>query len=537
MKYEYVTTQTDISQYDYLDELSYGETVKAKYVKSKIAIDVGNPYIEALPKLLSRPSIQEQYTKRIYWSSLEERKDMSNEDKILEILQLRDIRFPLPFHYRLEEYFMMALVASYRNRHIVFKNDLYAIKNDKKMELSLKIMAKTGSATNGGISLLGLAGCGKSSAINIMLSRYPQIIEHTSNKFMRFVQIVYIVVTCPTNSNFSALYEQIGISIDQLFGNSEPVYSNLIRKRRTIGEKTNFICELINKFGIGAIVFDEIQLLDFTGQKEATFESLLTIANITKVAMLFVGTEEAHNKMFLKMRNARRAGIIITADQYCDDIKYFSSIATNLLQYQYFDEPLEATPEILQKLYEVSGGIINELINIYIQMQIDYLYKNNKPKIDENYIQRIADKHFPNMQKLLKNASNLSVYKQIQDAIKDNNRINIILDDNYDHDSKIMTENLSIDNGNKIIRQNSITNVKNMCENNGLTYDQNKIEKAVDRIFKMKKSSKMSEEQISSEAYDYLKNEKTYKKRKTKAINHDNLLSQLQEYQITKNNI
>lgn len=103
-------------------------------------------------------------------------------------------------------------------------------------------------------------------------------------------QITYIVVACVPNSNFSALYRQIGEAIDWALGNAEPIYEKMIMKCRTVADKQLKVCELIEKFSIGTIVLDEIQLIDFTANKENTYEGLLSIVNKTKVALSVVGT-------------------------------------------------------------------------------------------------------------------------------------------------------------------------------------------------------------------------------------------------------
>ena len=47
-KYNYVTCEEVVSQYDDYD-LKEQRIVPARYVEAKLAIDTGNPYIEALP--------------------------------------------------------------------------------------------------------------------------------------------------------------------------------------------------------------------------------------------------------------------------------------------------------------------------------------------------------------------------------------------------------------------------------------------------------------------------------------------------------
>ena len=94
-------------------------------------------------------------------------------------------------------------------------------------------------------------------------------------------------------------------------------------------------------FAIGCIIFDEIQLLDFSGQKESTYESLLTVVNKTKVAIMAVGTEDAYSKMFPNLRMSRRTGAFIEANAYCENKQYFATIVSNLMKFQWMDEKIQ----------------------------------------------------------------------------------------------------------------------------------------------------------------------------------------------------
>ena len=324
MKYEYVV-RNNSSQYtkeDYIAE----NTVKAKYVRSMISMDQGNPFIEALPRPReSKEEIFSAYNKGIVMSPREVLESMPKYYKISEINLLRKLRFPLPFHKELEEQTYISLVNSYRNRY--YKK---AEKDDEN-----KLMGSEGAATNAGFSLLGYSGCGKSSAIEILFSNYPQVIVHNNDTLNKFTQIVYLVVSCVANSNFSALYDSIGAAIDNALGISNEIYRKYIAAGRSLGQKAERIKRLIERFGIGIIIFDEIQLIDFSSTRENSFEGLMTLANQTKVAIAAVGTEDAYDKMFNgKLRTARRLGTTIIGHQYCSSKEYFRFLVKQLFNYQ-----------------------------------------------------------------------------------------------------------------------------------------------------------------------------------------------------------
>ena len=306
------------------EEILSEKPVNAVYRKPLLAIDEGNPYIEALPAARSEEEMFSAYNVGIPGFRSVEQQKLSLAEKYEAVGMLRQVRFLLPFHFELESLFSMALKTSYRNRRqrMLPKGAEITVADETDSTHSV-LVGNSAAAANAGLTLLGYSGCGKSAALEILLSHYPQVIYHQSEEMERFVQIVYIVVVCPANSNFKSLYVSAGAAIDRALGNSVPVYETMIARCKTIGEKANKLCDLIARFGIGAIIFDEIQLLDFRANKESTFESLLEIVNKTKVALVAVGTEDAYQKMFPNLRTSRRTGILIPANSYCKDKGFF----------------------------------------------------------------------------------------------------------------------------------------------------------------------------------------------------------------------
>lgn len=47
---------------------------------------------------------------------------------------------------------------------------------------------------------------------------------------------------------------------------------------------------------------------------------------------------------------------------------------------------------MVETLYTLSCGIIDQLIGIYMYMTIDYLKAEKKPVVDKEYIKKIVDK-------------------------------------------------------------------------------------------------------------------------------------------------
>lgn len=532
MKYQYEALEPGARQYDDYD-LNESNRVTARYIKSCYPGDNGNPYIEALPLPREGKEVFSAYTRELSNYDPDAIPKMTCLQKQIAAMSLRDLRVVLPFHPILEQDFYLMILQSYRNRKARRFNgsELNIVQDDCEIGTEILLQGNSAAAANAGCVMLGYSGCGKSSSLEILLSNYPQVIEHQTEEIPRFTQIVYLVVVCPANSNFSALYASIGTAIDTALGNSKPIYCQMINKCKTLGDKAAKVCELISLFGIGCIIFDEIQLIDFKSTKENSFESLLTIVNKTKVGLFAVGTEDAYEKMFPNIRTSRRTGSLIQASQYCSNKKFFSNVVAFLMKYQWFDQRIQPTEEIVDALYHATKGIVDQLIAVYMYMQIDYLRASKKPVIDGGYVAKVAKKHFPGMQRLL---------SEIEDPESEAKRIALIRESQARFEAELrqaqMEDNMrSIEEMNGSIeharqscnRNNIIRDIQRTISVTGEVYNLDKIENAVDCVMRRNQNAASSEQELAGKAYVLLK-KRTSDKRPKQSSKSNRELSTIQ---------
>lgn len=408
--YEYTPVEVNGNQYEVDDLTKKG--VEAKYVKCDS--DKGNIYIEALPKPRMGETLRINCVKPLYeYTSREEEIKKPLIEQIMMITKLREVRFQLPVNKELETECYLALIKSYRKRSPFYDKDVllnYEAHNTT-LKTNMVISSEAAEAANEGFSLVGYSGCGKSSALKTLFSNYPQYISHKGVGVVRYPQIVYLVVQCPPHSNFRGLYKNIGVAIDKALGNLIPVYADHLDagKAGNLSLYKDRVRTLIEQFGIGIIVFDEIQHLNFSPGVENSFETLLELINETNVAFAVVGTEEAKEKLFNStLRQVRRTGTEIHADRYCVEIEMFRYFVKELFKYQWFDKDESLDEENMKAmtlaLYECTGGIIDQLIGLYMYMNIDYVRspKGRKPTVNAEYIYKVSEKHYKGMRELLK---------------------------------------------------------------------------------------------------------------------------------------
>ncbi len=510
MKFDYEYTEIEGYDSQYKNEdFEFGVPVEAIYVKSKVSTDRGNPFIEALPFPRVEGDVVCAYEKGLPDYDLDEAKTLPKTEKLLQLEELKKLRFVLPFHEELEMRFYNALRVSYRMREFVFSRNNGLQRNTKNEDVvqAGRVIGNPADAANAGFSLIGYSGCGKSTAIHTLLSRYPQVIVHKVGDGY-FTQIVYLVVNCVANSNFSALYEGIGAAIDRALGNITPTYAAEISKTATLGKKAEKIKGFIDKFGIGAIIFDEIQLIDFSSTRENSFESLLTLVNRTKMALIVVGTEDAKSKMFKELRTARRVGPVISGDLYCGNKSFFSLLVRMLLRYQWFDKTIEATDEIIDALYDVTKGVIDQLISIYTAMHYEYLSRDDKRvNIDADFIRKVAKKYYPEMQYILKNLESIQA---TNNRILENIALKIMDTKSQNTQMTTMVEEFEEKEKDDVILKNVIKTINMIYD-----YEEEKIRQEYKKL--MKKNSDLTEKEIAQEIIKALENpNKKTNVRKTK---------------------
>ena len=251
--YEYETLDDNSRQYDDIDYLSM-KGVRAKYVN--YSSDTGNPYVEALPRPRTQSELGIACRRGIPGFSHAAEIKKQTYEKILDILKLREVRFPLPVNYELEDEVFTAIVLSYRARQM-FRDERGDIRIEYQSRNSEHhtdgvLVGNDAAATNAGITLIGYSGCGKSSALETLFRNYPQYIIHKGKGMTTYPQIVYLVVQCPPHSNFRGLYKNIGIAIDRALGNIKPVYAIELDagNRGNLSVYNDRVRYLIEKFAI-----------------------------------------------------------------------------------------------------------------------------------------------------------------------------------------------------------------------------------------------------------------------------------------------
>ena len=267
--------------------------------------------------------------------------------------------------------------------------------------------------------------------------------------------------------------------------------------------------------------------MDFTSNKESSFNSLLTVVNDSGVNISVIGTEEAYRSMFKTLKMERRTGKIIEADSYCKDKKYFATLAKDLMRYQWFGEYVEPSEELIESLYTATGGVIDLLVTYWMYMNYEAIQTGKRKKIDSAYVQEITDRHFGRLPKILKDMAkseaDQNVRELIQKAMSEmdsqiaQEQENAAVQDIMESASsgEIAERNM--------VRSNAIQNILITCKATGSTFTEAQADQAVSHAMGLKKNLHADEVTISQEAYNWLliNHSSNAGKRKTKKLKKD----------------
>lgn len=112
-------------------------------------------------------------------------------------------------------------------------------------------------------SVVGVSGLGKSTALQRVLSLYPQVIEHTEYHGQKFYchQIPYLVVQTPHDASIKALILDIYLQIDSLIGTT--YQKDALSRRLSIDVLVSQLNQIVRVNHIGLLVIDELQNITY----------------------------------------------------------------------------------------------------------------------------------------------------------------------------------------------------------------------------------------------------------------------------------
>jgi hypothetical protein len=248
-----------------------------------------------------------------------------------------------------------------------------------------------------GFTLLGISGVGKTTAVEAILSLYPQVIlhRHYHGQNFNWVQVVWLKLDCPFDGSTRGLCMNFFQAMDSILGTQ--YFDRYGRRgRATTDEMMPHMGRVCSIHGLGVLVIDEIQHLSEakSGGSNKMLNFFVQLVNTVGVPVIQVGTYKALSLLTGEFRQARRGtgqGDLVWDRMIENDV--WQLFVESLWRYQYVRHPTLLTPELSHVLYDVSQGITDFAVKAYLLAQIRAI-TTGEECVRENLIRSVAADSF-----------------------------------------------------------------------------------------------------------------------------------------------
>ncbi|XOQ14296.1 MAG: ATP-binding protein [Shouchella clausii] len=363
-----------------------GEFEKGVYKEQPLSEYTNNPFIEALPAIFSEDDVLERFmvTPRI-----------SKQDKLSAtniryhvLKRVRNFIQPLPIHFEVERRLSTLIRRGYLARNpldTIFLERIRVLHELREEETTHKYIDERLNyirSTADSLSIIGISGIGKTTAIERLLLMYPQVIKHEEYKGQPFnrTQIVWLKIDCPYDGSLSTLCKSFFKAIDDLLG------TRYLEKFGYLNRVTStmllHMTSLASMYGIGVLVIDEIQhLLHSKNDQEEMLNFFVTLSNTVGIPTVLIGTSKAQKLFKGNFRQARRAasdGAIIW-DRMAENSEEWEFFLETLWELQCLKTYSELTEELKKSFYYECQGVTAVAVNLFILAQERALFDEGNP--------------------------------------------------------------------------------------------------------------------------------------------------------------
>ncbi|WP_020060800.1 ATP-binding protein [Bacillus sp. 123MFChir2] len=375
-----------------------GDFEEANYKEQALSEYDNNPFIEALPPIFDEDDVLERFmvTPRI----TEQDKQSETNIRYHVLKRVKNFIQPLPIHFEVERRLSTLIRRGYLARNPLDKTFLERIRvlhqlREDEVEAHKYIDERLNyiRSTADSLSIIGISGIGKTTAIERLLLMYPQVIKHEAYKGQLFnrTQIVWLKIDCPYDGSLSTMCKGFFKAIDDLLGTRYlEKYGYLNRVTSTM---LLHMTSLASMYGIGVLVIDEIQhLLHSKNDQEEMLNFFVTLSNTVGIPTVLIGTSKAQQLFKGNFRQARRAasdGAIIW-DRMAEDSEEWEFFLETLWELQCLKTRSELTGEIKKTFYEECQGITSVAVNLFILAQERALFDESNE--DETITSRVLKK-------------------------------------------------------------------------------------------------------------------------------------------------
>ena len=366
------------------------ESVVATYRKQVIPDFAGNPWIEALPDILSPEQVIEALSSYPPMDPLE--RQLEPHLRIHLIPQRLSQYFqPLEQHLVLYDAISSMIRGGYAERNPFLPSVIRRLSQIEDAGYRGNVFQPHSTAKS--MALIGISGSGKTSSLNRILALFPQVIVHSEYQGQDFsnCQVTHIRLEAPYDGSLKALCLQLFSAIDMLLGTQYlDRYGN---GRWSTNVMIPILSRLLQNIGTGILVVDEIQHLSLarSGGSAQVLNFFTTLINTAQIPVLLVGTPKSLKVLTSEFRQARRnlsghGGFLW--DRLKKD-ENWSLFLSGLWQYQWTRHVEELTQELSDVMYEETQGIPDIAVKLFAMTQVRAIV-TGKERITTDLIRKVA---------------------------------------------------------------------------------------------------------------------------------------------------
>nr|WP_132246428.1 ATP-binding protein [Marinisporobacter balticus] len=387
-----------------------GRIELAEYKEQELIDYADNPYIEALPAIFKEEKVIDQFTR--YPILQENERFKSKNLRFHMIKRLKNFIQPLPDHFVIEGKLSSMIRRGYLARNpldrsyferLKILNEVRSEKKEEREEALISNMEHIRSTADS-LSIIGISGIGKTTAIERLLLMYPQIIKHEEykGKLLSRTQIVWLKIDCPYDGSLSTLCKSFFKAIDDLLGTrylEKYGYLNRITSSMML-----HMTSLANIYGIGVLVIDEIQhLINAKNDPEEMLNFFVTLTNTVGIPTVLIGTFKALKVFKKDFRQARRAGSEgnIIWDRMSGESDEWDFFVETLWEFQWLKGKTEITKEMKDFFYDQCQGITSVAVNLFILAQ-ERALNTDKEKLTKAIIKKASKEDLHMIQPMIK---------------------------------------------------------------------------------------------------------------------------------------
>lgn len=407
---------------------------EASYLQQVVPEYAGNPLIEALPDIFSAEDILKLLTRKPRYYEGERQLEAKYRIHFLSRL-LHEYYQPLPQHFDIETRISVCLRQGYLNRnplgrqYALITNELYEAMREKRTARQTPGYHPNAS----GFTIIGVSGVGKSTAVESILSLYPQVIRHREyhGKPLPMTQITWLKLDCPHDGSRGELCYRFFKAVDDCVGTE--FFDQYKKSRVTIDSMLTLMQRIAQEYSLGLLVVDEVQHLSLAkGGSDAMLNFFVTLVNTIGVPVILIGTSKALPILQGEFRQARRSSG--HGDLIWNRMKKEANWITfvrSIWKYQWTRNEVSLSEQMLDAIYEETQGIIVLAVILYVLVQEDAILSERETfNVDD--IRRVARQRMalvqPMLDALRKNdQKRIDQYEDITDILLDevNGRVQV----------------------------------------------------------------------------------------------------------------